>query len=109
MSLHKIAFALALGVAAAVATMYAPTADARVVVGVAVAAPWYAPPAPIVETVAVARPGQVWIPGYWRWTGYRYVWVGGYWGPVRVGYRYVGPRWVGCGPHWCFRAGYWVR
>jgi hypothetical protein len=23
--------------------------------------------------------GRVWVPGYYRWTGNRYVWVEGYW------------------------------
>ncbi|HEX6834643.1 MAG TPA: hypothetical protein VF132_13985 [Rudaea sp.] len=70
--------------------------------------PTYGPPAPVVEHVVV-RPGYTWVPGYWRWTGYRYAWVGGYWGPVRVGYHYMPARWVSCGPHWCYHGGRWVR
>jgi hypothetical protein len=38
------------------------------------------PPAPIVETApAVPGPGYVWVGGYWRWNGVRYVWVPGGW------------------------------
>ena len=88
--------------------MYAPPASARVAVGVSIGLPAYAPPPPVVETVGV-RPGYVWAPGYWRWDGYRYGWRGGYWSPVRVGYHYAPARGVGCGPHWCYHGGGWVR
>ncbi len=39
-----------------------------------------APPAPIIETRAVAPgPAYVWIPGYHRWDGGAYVWIAGRW------------------------------
>lgn len=53
--------------------------------GVFVAAP---PPARM-EVAPVARPGWIWAPGYWRWTGRRYVWIEGRWLAVRRGYQYV--------------------
>jgi len=38
------------------------------------------PPAPIVERRIVAPgPGYVWVEGYHRWDGNRFVWVGGRW------------------------------
>lgn len=85
---------------------FSASAGARVVVGVDVGFP---PPAPRVETVVTARPGQVWIPGYWRWTGATHIWVGGYWTRARPGYRYVPAAWVHAGPAWRFHAGYWRR
>jgi len=37
-----------------------------------------APPAPRYEAVPVVRPGWEWAPGYWNWSGRRYVWVKGH-------------------------------
>ena len=80
-------------------------ASARTWVGVSIGIP---PPAPRFERVVV-RPGYVWSPGYWRWSGVRHVWVGGYWVPARPGYRYVGATWVNVGPSWRFRPGHWTH
>jgi hypothetical protein len=61
------------------------------------------PPAPIVER----RPppperGFVWVDGYQRWDGGRYVWVPGRWDrPPRPGARWVAH-------HWAHRHGGWV-
>ncbi len=104
---RKLALAAALGVTGFGAG-FSPSVSARVVVGVDLSLPIYAPPAPIVERVAV-RPGYVWIPGYWRWGGVRYVWVGGNWSHARIGYHYAPARWIGCGRHWCYHRGYWHR
>ena len=104
---RKLFLAAALGVVG-LGAAYAPPASAGVAVGVTIAAPLYAPPAPRLERVAV-RPGYVWIPGYWRWRNAGYVWVGGYWVHARPGYRWYPPRWVGCGPRWCMHRGYWGR
>ena len=52
-----------------------------------------APPPPVAEVApASPGPGYVWIAGYHRWDGARYVWVGGRWeiGPS--------PRALGAGP-----------
>jgi hypothetical protein len=69
------------------------------------------PPAPIVETVPVAPgPSYYWIPGYWRWNGYRYAWAAGYYG-----YRpYAGAVWHrgywGHAPGgWYWHGGHWGR
>ncbi|MBS0569582.1 MAG: YXWGXW repeat-containing protein [Proteobacteria bacterium] len=107
MFMRKLALAAALGVAG-LGAAYTPTASAGVAVGVSIRAPWFAPPAPIVERVGV-RPGYVWIPGYYRWGGVRYAWVGGYWVHARPGYRWYPSRWETCGRHWCYRGGRWVR
>ena len=89
---------------AGTSAIYAPSTSARTFVSVGIR---FAPPAPLVENVAVVRPGHVWIPGYWRWNGYRYGWVGGYWGPSRIGYYYSPSVWVRGGLGWRFHAGYW--
>jgi len=54
-----------------------------------------APPAPIVEVHDhPLHPGWVWIDGYHRWDGHRYVWVHGRWGrPPHPGAVWVAHRW----------------
>lgn len=107
MLMHKLALATALAIVG-LGTVVSTPASAGVAVDVRIGLPLYAPPPPIVERVVV-RPGRVWIPGYWRWGGARYVWIGGYWTHPRPGYRWYPPRWTGCGPHWCYHRGYWAR
>jgi hypothetical protein len=65
------------------------------------------PPRPlVVHAPAIARPGFVWVPGYWHPAGPRWAWRGGYWArpPFRHAYwappRYFGHR---------YYAGYWRR
>ena len=55
-----------------------------------------APPPPLRRVLV--RPeapfvGAIWVEGYWRHTGVRFVWVRGHWIPPRYGYRFVQPRW----------------
>jgi hypothetical protein len=61
------------------------------------------PPAPVVEHYGPPpHPGYVWIAGYHRWDGARYVWVPGYYAaPPR-------PRAVWVPHHWVHRRGGWV-
>jgi hypothetical protein len=61
------------------------------------------PPAPIVERRPVA-PGReyVWVEGYHRWDGARYVWVPGRWD------RPPHPHAVWVAHHWVHRQGGWV-
>jgi hypothetical protein len=69
-----------------------------------------APPPPVhVGVVGRAPgPGYVWVEGYQRWNGSRYVWVGGRWvRPPRPGAVWVAPVYVRQGSAWAFRAGYW--
>ena len=67
-----------------------------------------APPAPRVEYVA-APPvaGQIWIDGFWAWTGQRHDWVPGHWSAPRPGYAWVPHRWEGNGDHWRQHEGRW--
>jgi hypothetical protein len=78
-------------------------ATAQVVIGVA-------PPPPVrVGVVGVAPgPGYVWIGGYQRWNGVRYVWVPGRWVlPPRPGVVWVAPRYVRRRGTWVYYRGYW--
>jgi hypothetical protein len=81
----KSALALLLAVALAPA---AAIAQVGVVVRVG-------PPAPIVEHYGPPpHPGYVWISGYHRWDGNRYVWTHGHWDrPPRPGAVWVPHRW----------------
>ncbi len=67
------------------------------------------PPAPIVETRGVPpERGFVWIDGYHRWDGERYVWVPGRWErPPHEHAHWVAHRWVRHGDHWELREGHW--
>ena len=67
------------------------------------------PPAPIVETRPV-RPGPefVWIAGYHRWDGARYVWVPGRWDrPPRPHAVWVPHRWEHRHEGWVMVEGHW--
>ncbi len=67
------------------------------------------PPPPVVER----RPpppgrGFVWIGGYQRWDGGRYVWVPGRWDrPPRAHAHWVAHRWVHRRGQWVFVEGHW--
>ncbi|MFC5863107.1 hypothetical protein ACFPT7_12445 [Acidicapsa dinghuensis] len=67
------------------------------------------PPAPIVERRPVAPgPGFVWIDGYHRWDGARYVWVPGRWDrPPRPHARWVPHRWEHRHDGWVLVEGHW--
>lgn len=67
------------------------------------------PPPPRHEAPPTARRGSVWIPGYWRAAGPRYVWQAGHWERARPGHRYVPERWVRTPHGWQLRRGYWSR
>lgn len=68
-----------------------------------------APPAPVVETVvAVPRPGFVWTPGFYRWTGREYVWVAGrYVAPPRPRVAWVPGHWTLATRGWFWVGGTW--
>ena len=68
-----------------------------------------APPAPIVEHYGPApRPGWVWIAGYHRWDGGRYVWVPGYWAaPPHPHAVWVPHRWEHRHGGWVMVEGHW--
>ncbi len=69
-----------------------------------------APPAPQSVVVVGHAPGPkyVWIGGYHRWNGSRYIWVPGKWiVPPRHGAVWVAPRWVPRNGGYVFVAGRW--
>lgn len=69
-----------------------------------------APPAPQVEYYGQAPyPGDVWIGGYWQWTGGGYRWQRGYWSAPRAGYRWEPRRWVHGDDGWRIEGGRWER
>ena len=98
MSLKKRLFVAICGV-----TLCIGAANAQVVVRVG-------PPPPVI----VERPGRalhagwVWIPGYYRWNGRRYIWVPGRWAaPPRPRAIWIPGRWVPRGGGWVYINGYW--
>jgi WXXGXW repeat (2 copies) len=68
-----------------------------------------APPPPVVEArVPAPGPGYVWIPGYQRWDGGRYIWVAGSWVlPPRPHARWIAHRWVRRHGGWVLEEGHW--
>jgi len=67
------------------------------------------PPPPIVEHYGPPpRPGYVWLGGYHRWDGRRYVWTPGYYAlPPRPHAVWVPGGYYRRGHGWYFRRGYW--
>ena len=74
------------------------------------------------ETVMVAPPplrteyvdqppvvGQIWIGGFWNWSGHRHKWVPGHREAPRAGYRWEPHRWEREGEHWRLNGGRWVE
>src|SRR5690606_17026769 len=52
------------------------------------------PPPPPRRVHVDARPGFVWVEGYWVHSGGQWVWRDGYWERERPGYVYVQGRWT---------------
>jgi hypothetical protein len=68
------------------------------------------PPPPQTEVVGVAPyPDAVYVNGYWRWHGGRYVWAPGYWERPRPGRVWHPHRWEARGNRYVFRRGGWHR
>jgi len=67
------------------------------------------PPIPIVEHPASPPgPGYVWLGGYYRWNGVRYVWVPGHYAtPPRPDVQWVPAHWVTRNGGWVFVEGHW--
>jgi opacity protein-like surface antigen len=67
------------------------------------------PPAPVVERRGPAPgAGFVWIGGYHRWDGGRYVWVPGRWDrPPHPGAHWVEHRWEHRHDGYVFHEGHW--
>lgn len=51
-------------------------------------------------------PTALWIPGQWRWNGYRYVWLPGYW-EARPRGVWVPGYWDRTPRGWIWVYGYW--
>jgi len=69
------------------------------------------PPPPVVERRGPPpNRGYVWVDGYQRYDGGRYVWVHGYWAhPPRPGARWVPHHWVHRRGGWVMIEGHWRR
>jgi len=65
------------------------------------------PPAPQYEAVPSVAPGYVWAPGYWGWSGERYVWIRGRPVVQRQGYRWEPDRWEQRGQYYYRQTGHW--
>ena len=67
-------------------------------------------PPPVVESYGVPpAPGNIWISGYWNWSGDRHVWNRGHWERNRPGYRWAPHRWHRDGRGWRDEPGRWER
>lgn len=68
-----------------------------------------APPAPQKEIVPTVPPGNVWAPGYWGWSGERYVWIRGR--PIlqRQGFLWQPDHWDQRDGKFFRTAGHWER
>ena len=69
-----------------------------------------APPAPVSVAIVGREPSSryVWIPGYYKGSGGRYVWVAGRWvKPPRAGVVWVDPAWQRGPNGYVFVAGRW--
>jgi len=82
--------------------MTAGIADAQIVVRIG-------PPAPLVETAPPPpHEGWVWVKGYHRWDGQRYVWVHGEWRqPPHPHARWVDGHWANRPGGYVWIEGHW--
>lgn len=103
MTNHRTFWARTLAVAALAAGGFVAQAQAATSIYVNIA-----PPAPVYETVPVAPPGRIWVPGHYEWNGYSYVWMRGYWVAKRPGYDWRPAQWVQVGPRWMYQPGGWT-
>jgi len=69
----------------------------------------FGPPPPPREVVVVRpSPRHVWVNGYYRWYGGRYVWAPGYWTvPPRPRAVWVSGHWDERHGNWYWREGFW--
>lgn len=67
-----------------------------------------APPAKRVE-VRSARPfaNAVWIAGYWRWNGNKYVWAKGKWAKPKKGKKWIPGHWKSSRRGYFWVPGHW--
>lgn len=67
------------------------------------------PPPRARHVVMGARPGFVWVEGYWAYIDGRWVWQDGHWERERSGYVYVQGRWVNRAGRWHWVEPRWQR
>ncbi|MEK7397718.1 MAG: hypothetical protein AAB116_12375 [Candidatus Poribacteria bacterium] len=67
-----------------------------------------APPKAIAETPS-AKPNTsaIWVSGFWKWNGKKYVWVNGYWDTNPLGKEWVSGKWQKTRNGWLREPGYW--
>jgi hypothetical protein len=73
--------------------------------------PGWKPPPPLRYEAVPPPPGAsyAWVPGHWRWDGYRYIWVAGRYDVRRPSWhRWVNGRWVVVNGRWTWVPGHWV-
>jgi hypothetical protein len=65
-------------------------------------------PVHVINKPIQARPGYIWIEGFWNHNGRKYMWVEGNWARARAGQNWVTGRWENCkgGHRWI--SGYWT-
>lgn len=68
-----------------------------------------APPPRRAERVRPARRGYVWVAGYWRHDGRRFVWVRGHYVRAKRGYTYTPARWQPQSHGWVYVPGHYQR
>ncbi len=103
---HRFVVRAAVAAALLSGMAFGPAAMAQVSINIAIGVP---PPAPIYEAVPVARPGYVWMPGYWDWDDHyrKHAWKKGRWERERPGYIYESPRWTQASGGWVLVPGRW--
>ncbi|MGH8114788.1 MAG: YXWGXW repeat-containing protein [Rhodanobacteraceae bacterium] len=107
MQTSKLALVIALAFAGGAAVSVTPPASAaQVGLSITVGSP---PPPMRRERIPPPRPGYVWAPGYWNWSGSNYIWVVGTWQRARPGYVYARPHWVHRGNRWVYHPSRWTR
>ncbi len=52
-------------------------------------------------------PHAVWVGGYWRWNGHKYIWISGYWERRPRGKVWVPGHWVKRRRGWVWVPGHW--
>ena len=67
------------------------------------------PPRPRRHVVMAARPGFVWVDGYWANMGGKWVWQDGRWERERSGFVYVQGRWLNRAGRWHWVEPRWER
>ena len=49
----------------------------------------------------------IWVSGFWKWNGKKYVWVDGYWETKPQGKEWIPGRWENTRNGWLWKPGHW--